>query len=80
MGEMRPGFWTVATVLLIGAENGCLIFATADREVPEFDGTRISLIRNGYGGFSGTHSGLKNKCENLYCYFYNGVSFFYGNI
>lgn len=40
-----------ATVLMIGAENGCLKFATADESGAGFDGAQRLLVRNWYVGF-----------------------------
>jgi hypothetical protein len=35
----------------IGAENGCLEFATGWKEEADFNDGRILLVRNWYGGF-----------------------------
>jgi hypothetical protein len=51
LGTDALRYLTVATVLGIGAENGCLKFATGVKEEAEFNDGRILLVRNWYGGF-----------------------------
>lgn len=48
LGANVPTDLTVATVLVIEAENGCLKFATADEGGVEFGGSRMVLVRNWY--------------------------------